>query len=153
MSSLLGPAGRLHKSFGRSGTNGTEISPAPGETTFRTIARGTTMQERGRAIVDEYTVEQVADLLDEVYAASGLLAYGMDRILGYRTAASRSTIDRFTRLADQLRPGSRARAQLSEINPSRVLAGTKLWQGRNRERSANSSSGRAAHHWSGKATA
>ncbi len=153
MSSLLRPAGRLHKSFGRSGTTGPRISPAPGETTFRTIARGTTMKERVQPIVDEYTVEQVADLLDEAYAASGLLAYGMDRILRSRAAVNQSTIDRFTRLADQLRPGSGARAQLSEIDPSRVLAGTRLWLGRNRQRSANSPSARAASHLSGKATA
>jgi hypothetical protein len=111
------------------------------------------MDERRQSIGDDCTVEQVADLLDEVYAANGLLADEMDRILGSRAAVSQSTIDRFTRLADQLRPGARARAQLSGLDPSRVLAGTKVWMARNRERSTNSASGRAASRWSGKATA
>ncbi len=111
------------------------------------------MDERRQPIGDDCTVEQVADLLDEVYAAKGLLADEMDRILGSRAAVSQSTIDRFTRLADQLRPGARARAQLSGLDPSRVLAGTKVWMARNRERSTNFASGRAASRWSGKATA
>ena len=111
------------------------------------------MDERRQPIGDDCTVEEVADLLDEVYAANGLLADEMDRILGSRAAVSQSTIDRFTRLADQLRPGARARAQLSGLDPSRVLAGTKVWMARNRERSAYSASGRAASRWSGEATA
>ena len=113
------------------------------------------MDERRQPIGDDCTVEQVADLLDEVYAANGLLADEMDRILGSRAAVSQSTIDRFTRLAHQLRPGARARAraQLSDLDPSRVLAGTKIWMARNRGRSANTASGRAASRWSGKATA
>jgi hypothetical protein len=111
------------------------------------------MDERRQPIGDDCTFEQVADLLDEVYAANGLLADEMDRILGSRAAVSQSTIDRFTRLADQLRPGARARAQLSGLDPSRVLAGTKVWMARNRERSVNSASGRAASRWSGQATA
>jgi hypothetical protein len=111
------------------------------------------MDERRQPIEDDCTVEQIADLLDEVYAANGLLADEMDRILGSRAAVSQSTIDRFTRLADQLRPGARARAQLSGLDPSWVLAGTKVWIARDRERSANSASSRAASLWSGQATA
>jgi hypothetical protein len=111
------------------------------------------MDERRQPVADDCTVEQVADLLDEVYAANGLLADEMRRILMSRAAVSHSTIDRFTRLADQLRPGARARAQLCVLDLSRVLAGTKVWTLRNRERSANSASGRAASRWSGQATA
>jgi hypothetical protein len=111
------------------------------------------MDQRRQPIGNDCTLEQVADLLDEVYAANGLLADEMDRILGSRAAVSQSTIDRFTRLADKLRPGARARAQLSRLDPSRVLTGTKVWIARNRERSAKSASGRAASRWSGQATA
>jgi hypothetical protein len=111
------------------------------------------MDERRQPIGDDCTVEQVADLLDEVYAANGLLADELDRILGSRAAVSQSTIDRFTRLADQLRPGARARAQLSDLDTSRVLAGTKIWMARNRGRSANTASGRAASRWPGEAWA
>ena len=111
------------------------------------------MDERRQPIGHDCTVEQVADLLDEVDAANGLLADEMDRILGSRAAVSQSTIDRFTRLADQLRPGARARAQLSDLDPSRVLAGTKIWMARNRERSADTASDRAASRWSGEASA
>jgi hypothetical protein len=111
------------------------------------------MDERRQAIGDDCTVEQVADMLDEVYAANGVLADEIDRILGSRAAVGQSAIDRFTRLADQLRPGARARAQLSELDPSRMLAGTKVWMARNRERSGYSASGRAASRWSEQATA
>jgi hypothetical protein len=111
------------------------------------------MDERRQPIGHDCTVEQVADLLDEVHAANGLLADEMDRILGSRAAVSQSTIDRFARLADQLRPGARARAQLSDLDPSRVLAGTKIWMARNRGRSATTASGRAASRWSGEAWA
>jgi hypothetical protein len=103
------------------------------------------MDERRQPIGDDCTAEQVADLLDEVDAANGLLADEVDRILGSRAAVSQSTIDRFTRLADQLRPGAQARAQLSGLDPSRVLAGTKVWMARNRDR--------AADRWSGGASA
>jgi hypothetical protein len=153
MSALFSPARTPQRKFGRSGTNGLEISPAPSETTFRAITRSTPLDECGQPIEDDCTLEQVADLLDEVYAANGLLADEMDRILGSRAAVSQSTIDRFTRLADQLRPGARARAQLSGLDPCQVLAGTKVWMARDRERSAKSASGRAASRWSGEATA
>jgi hypothetical protein len=102
------------------------------------------MDEARQPIRDVCSAEHVADLLDEVYAANGLLAEGMDRILATRAAVSQATIDRFTRLADRLRPGARARAQLSGLEPSRVLAGTKVWMVRNRERVNASASGRAA---------
>lgn len=111
------------------------------------------MDERRQPIGDDCTVEQVAELLDEVDAADGLLADEMDRILGSRAAVSQSSIDRFARVADQLRPGARARAQLCGLDPSRMLAHTKVWLTRNRGRSGNSASGRAASRWSGKATA
>ena len=111
------------------------------------------MDERRQPIGDGCTVEQVADLLDEVDAANGLLADELDRILGSRAAVSQSTIDRFTRLADQLRPGARARTQLSDLDPSQVLAGTKIWMARNRGWPANTASGRAASSWSGEASA
>lgn len=48
------------------------------------------MDQRRQPIGDDCTVEQVADLLDEVYAANGLLADEMDRILGSRAASARA---------------------------------------------------------------
>jgi len=111
------------------------------------------MDERRPPIRDHCSIEQVADLLDELYAANGLLAVEMDRTLGSRAAVSQATIDRFTHLADELRPGARARAELSDLDPSRVLAGTRVWLARNRERAAATVSGRAASRWSGEASA
>jgi hypothetical protein len=111
------------------------------------------MSESQPPVGDECSDEQVADLLDEICAGDGLLAVEMLRILGSRVVLTQSTVDRFTRLADQLRPAARARAQLSGLDPSRVLAGTKVWLARNRDRLANSSSGRAATRWWGEASA
>jgi hypothetical protein len=110
------------------------------------------MSERRPPIGDDCSVEQVADLLDEVYAANGLLAAEMDRILGSCMAVSLDTIDRFTRLADELRPGAQARAEISDLDPTRVLAGTRVWLARNRERAAATASGRAAARWAGQAS-
>jgi hypothetical protein len=111
------------------------------------------MDEPRQPIGQDCTAEQIADLLDEVNAANSLLADEMNRILGSRAAVTQNTIDRFTRLTDQLRPGARARAQLSRLDASRVLAGTKIWIARNRQQSANSASRRAVSRWFGQATA
>lgn len=94
------------------------------------------------------TVEQVADLLDVVYQANGRMAAEVDRIIGSRAAVSQATIDRFTRLAADLRPGARARAELSDLDPDLLLAGTSVWMACRRAR-ADSASGRADARWSG----
>ena len=94
------------------------------------------------------TVEQVADLLDAVYQANGRMAAEVDRIIGSRAAVSQATIDRFTRLAADLRPGARARAELSDLDPDLLLAGTSVCMARRRAR-ADSASGRAEARWSG----
>lgn len=111
------------------------------------------MDERRRPIGADCAVEHVADLLEEVYAANGLLVDQMDPILGSWATVSRSTIDRSIGLADQLRCGVRVRAQLCGLDPSRVLAGTKVWMALNRERSTNPASDRGIFRWSGKASA
>ena len=111
------------------------------------------MAERRQPIGDNCGVEQVADLLDEVFAANGLLGDEVDRIVGVRSSVSQITIDRFARLADLLRQGAQARAQLSDLDPARVLAGTKVWMARNRDRAAGSASGPALGRWAGRASA
>jgi hypothetical protein len=94
--------------------------------------------------------EQIADLIQEVYDANGLVADEVDRLLGSRVAVSGAIIDRFTRLADRLRPGASARAELSALDPSLLLAGTSVWMAR-RHQAANRASASAAV-WSGDAT-
>ncbi|HEY3717769.1 MAG TPA: hypothetical protein VGL39_24860 [Jatrophihabitantaceae bacterium] len=94
------------------------------------------------------TVEQVADLLDEVYAANGLLAEEVDRIIGSRAAVSQATVERFTRLAEQLRDGAQARATLSALDPALLLAGASAWRARRRARDDATAARRAATRWS-----
>jgi hypothetical protein len=95
------------------------------------------------------TVEQVADLLDEVYAANGLLAEEVDRIIGSRAAVSQATVERFARLAEQLRGGAQARATLSALDPALLLAGASAWTARRHARDSATAARRAAARWSG----
>jgi hypothetical protein len=111
------------------------------------------MKECGQSDEDDAVVELVADLLDEVYAANGLLADEIDRILGSRAAVSQSTIDLFTRLADRLQPGATARSRLSSLDPCLVLAGTRVWMARNRERLNRSGLKSVTSCWSGEVPA
>ena len=91
--------------------------------------------------------EQVADLLEEVYAANDRLATEVDRIIGSRAAVSPSTIERISQLAEDLRPAVSARAQLSDLDPALLLAGTSVWIAQRRART-HSAAARAAHRWS-----
>ena len=93
------------------------------------------------------SAEQVADLLETVYAANGRMASEVDLILGSRAAVSQATVDRFARLADELRPGAAARAALAAIDPDLLMAGTSLWMRRRRE--TGTAGARAAVRWSG----
>jgi hypothetical protein len=96
---------------------------------------------------------QVADLLDAVAAANGRIAAEADRIARSRAATSLTTVDRLTRLADDLRPAARARVQLSLLDPELLLAGTSVWLTRRRTQPTGtttaSAAGRAAARWSG----
>jgi hypothetical protein len=99
------------------------------------------------------SVEQVADLLDEVYAANGLLAEEMDRISSSRAAVSQATVDRFLRLAEQLRDGAQARATQSDLDPSLLLAGASAWRARRQPRDGRSAgTRRASGRWSREGT-
>lgn len=103
------------------------------------------MQPRARAT----TAEQVADLLATLAAANGLIAAESDRISSSRAAVSMATLDRLTRLTDELRPGAQARAQLSELDPDLLLAGTSVWLARRRSATPTelSAAARAAARW------
>ena len=76
------------------------------------------------------TADQVADLLAAVAAANGRIATAADRIATSRAAVSLATIERLTRLADDLRPDAEARAQLARVDPELLLAGTSVWLAR-----------------------
>lgn len=73
------------------------------------------------------TATQVADLLEEVYRANRRMATGADRDTGPSATASQTAVDR---PADELRPGALARAQLSDLDPDLLLAGTSVWLAR-----------------------
>ena len=81
------------------------------------------------------TGEQVADLLEKVYAANSRMAAEVDLILGSRAAVSQSTVDRFARL-------------VAALEPDLLMAGTSLWM-RRRRAASTSASARAAQRWSG----
>ena len=102
----------------------------------------------GRTAVPEPMAEQVADLLEAVADANGWMAIELDGILSSRATVSQATVDRFGRLAEQLRPGASARARLSNLDPDLLLAATSLWLSRlSRPRPELSAAARAESRW------
>lgn len=88
------------------------------------------MDQRGRpmkAVAAATSADDVADLIQDVYLANGLLADEVERIRGGRSSVDHATIERLSRMADTLRPGAAARARLSELDAQLVLAGTAIW--------------------------
>jgi hypothetical protein len=79
------------------------------------------------------TADQVADLLAVVAAANGRVAAEAGYLIGSMGPASLDTLQRLSRLADELRPGLEARAVLSRLEPDLLLAGTSVWLGRRRQ--------------------
>ena len=76
------------------------------------------------------TPKDVADLLDVVAQANSRLTSEVDRLLGSRAAVSGTTVERPLRLADDLRPGAAARAELSalaDLDTDMLLAGMSEW--------------------------
>jgi hypothetical protein len=76
------------------------------------------------------TPKDVADLLDVVAQANSRLTSEVDRLLGSRAAVSGSTVDRLLWLADELRRGVAARAELSvlaDLDTDVLLAGMSEW--------------------------
>lgn len=109
------------------------------------------MHPIGHPTATATTANQVADLLAAVAAANGRIAAEADRIASSRAAVSLATIDRLTRLADDLRPGATARAQLAQLDPELLLAGTSVWLARRRAQSTSTATAaaRAAARWGG----
>jgi hypothetical protein len=99
----------------------------------------------GRTAAPEPTAEQVADLLEAVADANGWMAIELDGILSSRAAVSQATVDRFSRLAEQLRPGASARARLSNLDPDLLLAATSLWM--SRRQPVQNAAARAQMRW------
>lgn len=101
---------------------------------------------------DPLGAEQVADLLESVFAANGRVAAEAERLAGSRASVSEATIERFTRLAAGLRPAVEARAILAGLDPELLLAGTAVWRNRRRGSCAGRDTGlastRAAARWS-----
>jgi hypothetical protein len=98
------------------------------------------------------TADEVADLLAVVAAANGRVAAEAGYLIGSMGPASLDTLHRLSRLADELRPGLEARAQLSRLEPDLLLAGTSVWLGRRRQVAdaspdAESSAARSAICW------
>jgi hypothetical protein len=98
------------------------------------------------------TTEHVAGWLETVYEANGLIADEVDRIIGSHAPVSQSMISRLARLGDELQPGANARAQLANLDPGLLLAGTSMWIGRRRTGEASAAT-RAEARWSAGLTA
>jgi hypothetical protein len=98
-----------------------------------------------------HTPEDIADLLDAIAQANGRLSSEVDRLLVDRAAVSSTTIDRLVRLADVLRPGAAARAELralADMDTTLLLAGIASWLQRRREAPAPATQ-RARRRWGG----
>ena len=106
--------------------------------------------QAGRTAAPEPTAEQVADLLEAVADANGWMAFESGGILSSRAAVSQATVDRFSRLAEQLRPGASARARLSNLDPNLLLRATSLWM--SRRRPVQSAAARAQTRWTTRCT-
>ncbi|MDT0262339.1 hypothetical protein [Jatrophihabitans lederbergiae] len=95
----------------------------------------------------ELTAGEVGDLFETVSAANGRMAREVHQIIGSRAAVSQAPVDRFTRLADELRPGPAARAQLGALD-AELLAGTAVWT-QHRRGQAGTAAERTEVRWSG----
>lgn len=90
------------------------------------------MSERRLRIVDDSGADDVADMLDELYAANRLLVDELDRILESSPAAGTAPPSRHGRLAEHLRAGVRARGALAAMESTRMNAGVRVWLDRHR---------------------
>jgi hypothetical protein len=95
------------------------------------------------------TINEVADLLDAVADASRRVAAEVDRLAVSDIPISQATVDRLARLAEQVRPGARARVRLSQLEPALLLAGTSVWLNRWRRPESLSATARAQARWGG----
>jgi hypothetical protein len=72
------------------------------------------------------TPKDLADLLDVIAQATCRLTSEVDRLQGRRAAVRGTTVERLVRLADDLRPGAAARAELpvlADLDTDVLLAG------------------------------
>ena len=95
------------------------------------------------------TLNDVADLLDAVADANRRVAAEVDRLAVSPVPITQATVDRLTILAQQVRPGARARTQLSQLDPTLLLAGTSVWLTRWRRPKSQSAAARAQARWGG----
>ena len=89
-------------------------------------------QPSSEASADPTQIEQVVALLEVVYRANGLLATELDRLASSRASVSDASVTGLLRLAEDLRPGAAARAQLAAFDPEVQVAGAEEWIARRR---------------------
>jgi hypothetical protein len=77
-------------------------------------------------------IEHVVALLEVVYQANGRLADELDRLAASRASVSEASVTRLLRLAEDLRPGAAARADLAELDQEVQVAGAEEWIARRR---------------------
>lgn len=86
----------------------------------------------GQAAADRTQIEHVVALLEVVYRANGVLADELDRLASSRASVSDAGVAGLLRLAEDLRPGAAARAQLAAFDPELQVVGAAEWIARRR---------------------
>jgi len=89
-------------------------------------------QPTHQVAADRTQIEHVVALLEVVYRANGLLADELDRLASSRASVSDASVAGLLRLAEDLRPGAAARAQLAAFDPEVQVAGAAEWIARRR---------------------
>jgi hypothetical protein len=88
--------------------------------------------DRGSAAPTREQIEHVVALLEVVYQANGRMAAELDRLAASRASVSEASVIGLLRLAEDLRPGAAARAQLAELEHEVQIAGAAEWIARRR---------------------
>lgn len=83
-------------------------------------------------LIDCLEVENAVALLDIVYRADVLFADELDRLASSRASVSDASVTGLLRLAEDLRPGAAAHAQLAAFDPEVQVAGATEWIARRR---------------------
>jgi hypothetical protein len=88
--------------------------------------------DRGTVAPTREQLEHVVALLEVIYQANGRMAAELDRLAWSRTSVSEACVAGLLRLAEDLRPGAAARAQLAALDQEIQVAGAAEWIARRR---------------------
>lgn len=89
--------------------------------------------DQGALSAGQAQIEHVVALLEVVYQANGRMADELDRLASSRASVSEACVLGLLRLAEDLRPGAVARAQLATLDQEVQVAGAAEWIARRRQ--------------------